>query len=200
MERFATSDDRQFDVVIGNPPYGPRGFLAKDDKKDLSTCEQYFTDTSLDKCKPGGIVALVVPTGIMDSKSARGFRETMLRKGEFLGAQRMPNTAFEHSHTEVTTDVIYLRKRPDDVAGALGTVDQATLQKLGVWDDEFLSGGYFTGRGAENVLGTMTEGWRAKAGMGNDITVEGSMQGVADAIADFAQDSVTLTPSATISM
>ncbi len=189
MERFATTDDRQFDVVIGNPPYGPRGFLAKDDKKDISTCEQYFTDTALDKCKPGGIVALVVPTGIMDSKSARGFREGLLRKGEFLGAQRMPNTAFEHSHTEVTTDVVFFRKRPDDVAGALGTLDQATLQKLGVWDDEFLSGSYFTGRGAENVLGTMTEGWRAKAGMGNDITVEGSMEGVADAVAGFTPDS-----------
>lgn len=188
LERFATTDDRQFDVVIGNPPYGPRGFLAKDDKVGIGTAEQYFTDTSLDKCKPGGLVALVVPTGIMDSKSARGFRETLLRKGEFLGAMRMPNTAFEHSHTEVTTDVVFLRKRPDDVAGALSTVDQATLQKLNVWDDEFLSGGYFTGRGADKVLGTMTEGWRAKAGMGNDITVEGSMQGVPEAIAAFRPD------------
>lgn len=189
LERFAVTDDRQFDVVIGNPPYGPRGFLAKDDKVDISTAEQYFTDTALDKCKPGGLVALVVPTGIMDSKSARSFRENLLRKGEFLGAQRMPNTAFEHSHTEVTTDVIYFRKRPDDVAGALGTVDQDTLKKLGVWDDEFLAGEYFTGRGAVNVLGTMTEGWRAKAGMGNDITVEGSMQGVPEAIAAFHPES-----------
>ena len=189
FERFATTDDRQFDVVIGNPPYGPRGFLAKDDKVSISTAEQYFTDTALDKAKAGGLVALVVPTGIMDSKTARGFREDMLRKGEFLGAMRMPNTAFEHSHTEVTTDVIFLRKRPDDVAGALGTVDQATLQKLGVWDNEFLAGSYFTGRGAENILGTMTEGWRAKAGMGNDITVEGSMDGVAEAIAKFQPDS-----------
>ena len=199
LERFATTDDRQFDVVIGNPPYGPRGYLAKDDKKDISTCEQYFTDTALDKCKPGGLVALVVPTGIMDSKSARSFRENMLRKGEFLGAQRMPNTAFEHSHTEVTTDVIYLRKRPDDVAGALSTVDQATLQKLGVWDDEFLAGEYFIGRGAENILGTMTEGWRAKAGMGNDITVEGSMDGVADAVANFQPDSEG-APATAVSM
>lgn len=199
LERFATTDDRQFDVVIGNPPYGPRGFLAKDDKKDISTAQEYFTDTALDKCKPGGIVALVVPTGIMDSKSARGFRQTMLTKGEFLGAQRMPNTAFEHSHTEVTTDVIYLRKRPDDVAGALSTVDQATLQKLGVWDDEFLAGEYFTGRGAENILGTMTEGWRAKAGMGNDITVEGSMDGVAEAVANFQPDSEG-APATAVSM
>lgn len=188
LERFAVTDDRQFDVVIGNPPYGPRGYLAKDDKVNISTAEQYFTDTALDKCKAGGLVALVVPTGIMDSKTGRSFRENMLRKAEFLGAMRMPNTAFEHSHTEVTTDVIFLRKRPDDVAGALGTVDQSTLQKLGVWDDEFLAGTYYTGRGADNVLGTMTEGWRAKAGMGNDITVEGSMVGVADSIAGFVPD------------
>lgn len=188
LERFATTDDRQFDVVIGNPPYGPRGFLAKDDKKAIATAEQYFTDTALDKCRAGGIVALVVPTGIMDSKSARSFRQSLLCKGEFLGALRMPNTAFEHSHTEVTTDVVFFRKRPDDVAAALGTVDQITLQKVGAWDEEFLAGTYFTGRGAENVLGTMTEGWRAKAGMGNDITVEGSMDGVADAIANFSPE------------
>lgn len=188
FERFATTDDRQFDVVIGNPPYGPRGFLAKDDKVGLSTAEQYFVDTALDKCKPGGLVALVVPTGILDSSSNRSFRERMLTKGEFLGALRMPNTAFEHSHTEVTTDVVFLRKRPDDVAGALSTVDQSVLRHLGVWDDEFLAGTYFEGRGAGNVLGTMEAGWRAKAGLGNDITVNGSMQGVPEAIADFQPD------------
>jgi superfamily II DNA or RNA helicase len=199
LERFATTDDRQFDVVIGNPPYGPRGKFLAYDKKQYSDAEQYFADTSMDKCKPGGIVALVVPTGIMDSKTNRSLREDMLRKGEFLGAQRMPNTAFEHSHTEVTTDVIYLRKRPDDVAGALGTVDQATLKGLGVWDDEFLSGSYFTGRGAENVLGTMTDGWRAKAGMGNDITVEGSMEGVPAAIAGFMPDSES-APATAVTM
>lgn len=190
MERFAVTDDRQFDVVIGNPPFGPRGYLAKDDKVFVSTAEQYFTDTALDKCAPGGLVALVLPTGILDSKSGRTFRENMLRKSEFLGAMRMPNTAFEHAHTEVTTDVVFLRKRPDEIAGALGTVNQYVLESLGVWDREFLAGAYFTGRGAENILGTMTEGWRAKAGMGSDITVEGSMVGVADAIAQFVPDSV----------
>lgn len=188
LERFATMDNRQFDVVVGNPPYGPRGRLAKDDKKMIANCEQYFTDTALDKCKSDGIVALVVPVGIMDSSTARTFRLKMLRKGEFLGAQRMPNTAFEHSHTEVTTDVIFLRKRPQDVAGALTTLTEEQMSSLGILDNEFVDGNYFTGRGAENVLGTMTEGWRAKAGMGQDITVEGSMSGVADAIAAFTPD------------
>lgn len=195
FERFATSDDRQFDVVIGNPPYGPRGYLAKDDKVGLTTAEAYFTDTALDKAKPGGLVALVLPTGIMDSSTNRLLRERLLTKGQFLGAQRMPNTAFEHSHTEVTTDVVYFRKRPDDIAGALGAVDQQGLQQLGVWDDEFIAGNYFTGRGAGNVLGTMTEGWRARAGMGQDITVEGSMQGVAEAISQFTPDPESRGPA-----
>lgn len=192
LERFATMDDRQFDVVIGNPPYGPRGFLAKDDKKYISSAEDYSVDTAIDKAKPGGVIALVVPTGILDSKSRRSFREGILCRAEFLGAQRMPNTAFEHSHTEVTTDVVFLRKRPDDVGRALMTVsangDQHALQELGVWDEEFLAGTYFTGRGAKNILGTMGTGWRAKAGMGDDITVEGSMAGVPEAIAEFQPD------------
>lgn len=188
LERFATTDDRQFDVVIGNPPYGPRGMLAKDDKKYISSAEDYFTDTAIDKTKPGGIVALVVPTGIMDSKSRRSLRESWLGRAEFLGAMRMPNTAFEHSHTEVTTDVVFLRKRPDDVGRALQTVEQGKLQELGVWDDEFLAGTYFTGRGAKNIMGTMGPGWRSQAGMGDDITVNGSMVGVPEAIAEFTPD------------
>jgi SNF2 family DNA or RNA helicase/predicted RNA methylase len=185
LERFATSDTRQFDAVIGNAPFGLRGSLLKDDKKDLSTAEQYFLDTALDKTKPGGIVAMIVPTGIMDGSNTKAFRERLLKKGEFLGALRMPNTAFEHAHTGVTTDIVFLRKRPDDVVGALMTVKSKTLQALGLYDEEFVNGGYFTGRGAPNVFGTMEAGWRAKAGIGQDITVVGSMQGIPEAIAQF---------------
>lgn len=196
LERFATQDgDRQFDVVIGNAPFGLRGSLIKDDKPALKTAEGYFLDTALDKTKPGGIVAMIVPTGVMDAKSNRALRERLLRKGEFLGAMRMPNTAFEHSHTEVTTDIVFFRKRADDAAGALMTVNQDTLKKLGVWDDEYLSGGYFAGRGASSIFGTMEAGWRAKAGIGQDITVSGSMQGVPDEIAKWEPDDVsTATP------
>lgn len=197
LERFATTDGaRQFDAVIGNAPFGIRGSLIKDDKSFLKTAEGYFLDTSLDKSKPGGVVAMIVPTGVMDSKSARTVRQRLLCKGEFLGAVRMPNTAFEHSHTEVTTDIVFFRKRPDDVAGALLALDKPRLKALGVWDDEYLSGGYFDGRGAPSVFGTMEAGWRAKAGMGDDITVSGSMVGVADSVAAWHPDEhKTATPT-----
>ena len=194
MERFATQDTRQFKVVVGNPPYGPRGALARDDKRDLKTAESYFVDTSLDKCEAGGIVSLVVPSGIMSSKNGRAFRERMLRKGEFLGAQRLPNSAFEASHTDVTTDVIWLRKRSDDVAGALMTVDKATLKALGVWDDEFLAGTYFDGRGKSNVFGTVGTAMRA---FGEIYTVNGSMDGVPARVAEFEPHPVGKTPDMT---
>ena len=114
LERFAVQDTRQFDAVIGNVPFGLRGSLIKDDKPDLKTAEAYFLDTAIDKTKPGGIVALIVPTGVMDGKNTRALRERLLRKAEFLGALRMPNTAFEHSHTEVTSDIVYF---PEAAAG-----------------------------------------------------------------------------------
>lgn len=199
LERFATQDERQYDGVLGNVPFGLRGSLINDDKPSLKTADAYFCDTSMDKCKAGGIVGLIVPTGVMDSRTNRKLREALLRKGQFLGAQRMPNTAFEHSHTEVTTDVVWFRKFPDDVSGALSTkaIAQEHLKSLGIWDDEFLAGNYFTGRGAENVLGKMGAGWRAKAGMGADITVEGSMKGVSEAIAEFQPEEEKAIPAVT---
>lgn len=190
LESFATQDGRRFQAVIGNVPFGLRGDLIKDDKPDLTTAENYFLDTALDKCEDQGLVCLIVPTGILDAASNRAFRERLLRKAEFLGAHRLPNTAFAHSHTGVTTDIVLFRKRPQDVAGALATVPQDTLRELaqttaGLWDAEFLAGDYFTGRGRDTIYGTLEAGWRSKAGLGHDITVSGAMAGVAEALAGF---------------
>ncbi len=189
LERFATSDVRQFDAVIGNVPFGLRGGLIKDDKPDMSTAETYFLDAAMDKTKAGGIVALIVPTGIMDGKNNRAFRKRMLRKGEFLGAHRLPNTAFEHAHTEVTTDVVVFRKRPQDVAGALMTVTQDQMMELGIWNSDFIAGKYFQSEvGSKQVYGTPEAGWRSKAGMGNDFTVAGSMEGVPEQLSRWGGD------------
>ena len=198
FEDFATGDDRQFDAVVGNVPFGLRGALIKKDKSDLKTAEQYFVDAALDKTRAGGVVALVVPTGIMDGKNTRAFRERLLKKGEFVTAFRMPNTAFEAAHTEVTTDIVVFRKRPDDVAGALGTVDRQTMEKLGLWDKEFVSGTFFQSRGIDHVFGRPEDGWRARAGMGNDFTVTGSMEGVAEAIGAWRPEQVAAGPAVTV--
>jgi superfamily II DNA or RNA helicase/predicted RNA methylase len=185
LERFANNDDRQFDVVIGNAPFGDRGATVRDDKPDVARADTYFIDTALDKTAPGGLVAMIVNHGTMDSARDEAMRLRFATKGEFLGAIRMPNTAFEHSHTDVTADIWFFRKRSNEVAGALGTLKRDQLTALGVATPEYLRGDYFEDAGKPNVLGSVEPGWRAKANMGNDITVSGSMQGVPEAIAGF---------------
>lgn len=186
LERFATQDGRKFEAVIGNVPFCGRGSLIKEDKPELPRAEQYFVDTALDKAEDGGVVALLVPTNIMDGQNTRGFRERIMRKGRFLGAVRLPNTCFEAAHTEVTTDIILFRKRPQEVAGALSALDQDQLKAAGVWDSEFLSGTYFhDGRGAGNVMGRATT---KQGAWGEEATVAGSMEGVPAALAEWAPE------------
>ncbi len=193
-ESFATTDGRTFAAVIGNPPFGVRGATIRDDKRDISKAEQYFVDMAMDKAADGAPVCLVLPTGVMDSANGRWLRDAMLRKGEFLGAWRLPNTAFEAAHTQVTTDVVLFRKRPQEAAGALGTLNDGQFADLGLADEEFASGQYFAGRGAGHVFGTLEPGWRAKAGMGDDITVSGDMHGVPAALAGATLESPPATP------
>ena len=195
LERFATSNTMRYDAVIGNAPFGIRGEHIRDDKRHLPTAEQYFLDTCADKLAPGGVLALIVPTDIMDGQNTRKFREDLLRKAEFIGAHRLPNTAFGHAHTEVVTDVVFFRRRQDDVAGALLATPAETLKTLSVWDREFISGSYFARRGCANVHGQVEEGWRAKAKVGRDFTVIGEMDGVADKIAAWTPPSLPLSAS-----
>ena len=177
LERFATQDGALFDAVIGNAPFGGRGDSAKGDpdKRKISTHEQYFLDTGLDKLKDGGLMAMVVNTSVMNSKNGRAFRERLLRKAEFLGAHRLPNSAFAAANTDVTTDILLFRKRPAAVAGALGTVTQQQLRATGAWDADYLAG-YFEKRGRENVHGTVGTAMRS---FGPIYTVDGAMDGVA---------------------
>lgn len=187
-EDFATTDVRQFDAVVGNPPFGLRGALLAADKKQRKRAEAYFLDAAIDKTKPGGLVAMVLPAGVMDGSNNRAFRAELLTKAEFLGARRMPNSAFATSHTDVTTDVVFFRRRDPSAAAALKVGGETLLRRHGIWDDEFVGGSYFAGRGIDHVYGTPEPGWRSKAGMGEDFTVAGSMQGVADAIAGFTPE------------
>ncbi len=198
LESFATADRRKFDLVIGNPPFGDRGAFRYDDlsmgKAQLARAEHYFLDTALDKAKDDGLVAFVVPNGVMDNPSARGFRERLQRKGRLVAAFRLPNTAFADSQTSVTTDILVFRKRPQALASALAALNPVEERLLPHWDEEFVAGRVMTdGRGRQHVLGTVEDGWRAKLGLGNDITVSGSMDGVAAHVAQWqpAHDDMT---------
>lgn len=103
--------DSFFDIAVGNVPFG--GFKVPDrryDKYNFAVHDYFFAKT-LDKVRPGGIVAFITSKGTLD-KANPSVRKYISQRAELLGAVRLPNTAFKsYTGTEVTSDIIFLQKR-----------------------------------------------------------------------------------------
>jgi len=105
-----------FDVAAGNVPFGNFGVHDAKYKQPLATrsIHNYFFVKSLDKLRPGGILAFVTSSFTMDEVNP-AMRNLLASKANFLGAIRLPGGkggAFaKNAGTEVTTDIILLQKR-----------------------------------------------------------------------------------------
>jgi len=107
--------DNSQDVVISNVPFGNFKVFDKAFKGNreflIKRIHNYFFAKALDKVCEGGIVMFVTSKGVLDSKGNREVREYLNKNAEFLGAVRLPSTAFQNNaNTSVVTDVIILRK------------------------------------------------------------------------------------------
>ncbi len=100
-----------FDVAVGNVPFGQYKVADRQYDKNNFLIHDYFFAKALDKVRPGGVVAFVTSKGTMDKKSPE-VRKYLAQRAELIGAVRLPNTAFkENAGTEVTSDIIFLKKR-----------------------------------------------------------------------------------------
>ena len=100
-----------FDVAVGNVPFGQYKVSDRQYDKNNFLIHDYFFAKTLDKVRPGGIVAFVTSKGTMDKKNPE-VRKYLAQRAELLGAVRLPNTAFkENAGTEVTSDILFLKKR-----------------------------------------------------------------------------------------
>jgi N12 class adenine-specific DNA methylase len=104
--------DNYFDAVVGNVPFGDYAVHDPSYKRPLTRAiHDYFFAKSLDKLKPGGVMALITSRYTMD-KQDETIRAYLADRADLLGAIRLPNTAFKgNAGTEVTTDIVFLRKR-----------------------------------------------------------------------------------------
>ena len=107
----ANLPDSFFDLAIGNVPFGSYGVADRKYDKHKFLIHDYFFAKSLDKVRPGGIIAFVTSKGTMDKQSPE-VRKYIAQRAELLGAVRLPNNAFlANAGTEVTADIIFLQKR-----------------------------------------------------------------------------------------
>ena len=103
--------DSFFDGVVGNVPFGDFKVSDKRYDKYKFLIHDYFFAKSLDKLRPGGVMALVTSKGTMD-KETLAVRKYIAQRAELLGAIRLPNNTFKgNAGTEVVSDILILQKR-----------------------------------------------------------------------------------------
>ena len=103
--------DSFFDLAIGNVPFGSYTLHDKRYDKHHFLIHDYFFAKTLDKVRPGGIVAFITSKGTMDKQNP-SVRKYIAERAELIGAIRLPNNAFlANAGTQVTTDILFLQKR-----------------------------------------------------------------------------------------
>ena len=103
--------DSFFDAAIGNVPFGQFKVPDRQYDKHNFLIHDYFFARTLDKVRPGGIVAFITSKGTMDKENP-AVRKYIAQRADLLGAIRLPNDTFKSAAgTEVTSDIIFLQKR-----------------------------------------------------------------------------------------
>ena len=113
VQGFEKTDlpDSFFDVAIGNVPFGQFKVLDKRYDKHNFLIHDYFFARTLDKVRPGGVIAFITSKGTMD-KETEAVRKYIAQRADLLGAIRLPNNTFQDAAgTVVTSDILFLQKR-----------------------------------------------------------------------------------------
>ena len=142
--------DNSFDVAIGNVPFGDYKLPDRRYDKDHLLIHDYFFVKTLDKVRPGGIVAFITSKGTLDKVNPAA-RQLMAERADLLGAIRLPNNAFKaNAGTNVTSDILFLQKR--------GTPPEQmpSWTETGKTADGMVMNRYFV-QHPEMILGTMQE-------------------------------------------
>lgn len=106
-----TFSNNLFDVAVGNVPFGEYKIADREYEKNNFLIHDFFFAKTLDKVRSGGLIAFISSSGTMDKKS-EDIRRYISERAEFLGAIRLPNNTFKgEAGTEVTSDIIFLKKR-----------------------------------------------------------------------------------------
>lgn len=131
-------NDAYFDAAVGNPPFASDTQTDRSGRKHLSglSLHNYFFAKSIDMLREGGVMAQVVTNSFLDAKTESA-RKYISDRTVFLGAIRLPNNAFaKNANTEVTTDIIFLQKRPDaDIGSKAAKQDAKRWLNIGTYTD-----------------------------------------------------------------
>ncbi|HFG1517145.1 TPA: PLxRFG domain-containing protein [Vibrio cholerae] len=183
-----------FSLAIGNPPFGSQSI--RDNKNpDISgmAIHNYFIAKSSKLLHENGLLMMVVTNRFLDTLNKN--HKQLSQELDFVGAVRLPNTAFKsNAGTEVTTDIVVFRK-----------LKQGETAKNTVWTDVdgevngFRVNQWFA-QNPQYILGEVAQGTMYR-GDENESTVNpvsqhaNLEQSISKALASLAQgQDLALTP------
>lgn len=183
-----------FSLAIGNPPFGSQSI--RDNKNpDISgmAIHNYFIAKSSKLLHENGLLMMVVTNRFLDTLNKN--HKQLSQELDFVGAVRLPNTAFKsNAGTEVTTDIVVFRK-----------LKQGETAKNTVWTDVdgevngFCVNQWFA-QNPQYILGEVAQG-KMYRGDENESTVNpvpqhaNLGQSISKALASLAQgQDLALTP------
>lgn len=142
--------DSFFDVAIGNVPFGNFKIMDKRYDKYNFLIHDYFFARTLDKVRPGGIVAFITSKGTLDKENPN-VRKYLAQRADLIGAIRLPNDTFKAvAGTDVTSDILFLQKR-DTLA-----IEEPSWVHLGIDENGLKINQYFIDN-PDMILGRMQE-------------------------------------------
>ena len=176
-----TFPNDKFDVVVGNVPFGGYGVADPDYNRYNFKVHDYFLAKSVDKVRPGGIVAIITSKGTMDKLNPSA-RKYVAERAELLGAIRLPNNAFKQTAgTEAVADILFFRKRAEKIT------DLSREEWLGTGRtaEGYEINNYFISH-PQMILGALAEEHGLYGGI--DITVKPDGRDLKTALAEAIQN------------
>ena len=176
-----TFPNDKFDIVVGNVPFGGYGVADSDYNRYNFKVHDYFLAKSVDKVKPGGIVAIITSKGTMDKLNPSA-RKYVAERAELLGAIRLPNNAFKQTAgTEAVADILFFRKRAEKIT------DLSREEWLGTGKtaEGYEINNYFISH-PQMILGTLSEEHGLYGGI--DTTVKPDGRELKAALAEAIQN------------
>ncbi len=102
--------NKEYDYVITNPPYGSGTIKADTTSITSNRTEVAFICKVIQLLKPGGKACVIIPDGILENPSFKGFRKELLEKCDIYAIISLPKFAFA-PYTKEKTFALFLRKR-----------------------------------------------------------------------------------------
>ena len=170
----------KFDLVVGNVPFGGYGVADSDYNRYNFKVHDYFLAKSVDKVRPGGIVAVITSKGTMDKLNPSA-RKYVAERAELLGAIRLPNNAFKQTAgTEAVADMLFFRKREERI----NDLSKEEWLGTGKTAEGYEINNYFLAH-PEMILGTLVEEHGLYGGI--DTTVKPDGRNLQDTLAEAIQ-------------